>query len=273
MTRAAAVAALRGGNAGFVAGISWVTPGFLGDAVRSFGLDFGFVPADPRDAENRIAKLHALDAAAIWAVPGVLGRAAESIGWMEVLRLSAAEPGALAVTLAEALHDALDLTRTGIAAGADCVLVADDLAGANGALVSPDFALDALLPCYRSIAAEVIGDRVAAFHSDGDVRVLMPSLAAAGFSAVHVAGMGGAGVTASVRAARAAGLVAIGGVVAAGIGDDPVSAGDFAGRLACEEGVLVCDDGGLVTPEDLAAYGIAVDAARDAFTQRGAGSR
>jgi len=272
MTRAAAMAALRGGHAGFVTGVSWVTPGLLGDTVRSEGLDFGFVPAGVYDGATEVGELHSLDAAAIWAVPGVLGRVAESMGWAEAMRLSAARPGALAVPLAQALHEALEMVRAGIAAGADCVLVADDLASASGPLVAPDFALDALVPCYRSIAAEVIGEGVAAFHSDGDVRVLMPSLAHAGYSAVHLAGLSTTEVLASVRSARSAGLVAMGGIVAAGIEADPVSAGAFAGRLASKEGVLVCDDGGLATPADMAAFGVAVGAARDAYAESQAGA-
>ena len=269
MTRAAALAALSGGDVGrLVAGVSWVLPDEIVETTRSLSLDFAFVAADNVDAAELVAELHSLDAAAVWAVPGVLGRVAESLGWVEVLRFSVSEPGSLAVPLAEALHDALESARAGVSAGADCVLVADDLAGATGPLVSPDYALDALLPCYRSIASEVSGGAVAAFHSDGDVRVLMPALAHAGYSAVHVAGIGRDGVTASARAAKAVGMVAIGGIVAVEIGVDPVGIGSFAGRLACEEGALVCDDGGLMSPDDLRAFGIAVDAARDAFAER-----
>ena len=268
MTRAAALSALRGESTGLVVGVSWVPISTLPALARSLSLDFAFVPAEQPGASGLVAELHALDTAAVWAVSGVFGRVAELLGWSEALRLTAGEPGALAALLAEALHAALESARAGIAAGADVVLVADDLAGAAGLLVSPDFALDALLPCYRAIAAEALGRGVlAAFHSDGDVRAFMPSLARAGFSAVHIAGIAPNDLGASIDAARASGMVALGGLVAASLSADPAAAGRLAGREAFARGLVVCDDGGLATPDDVADYGGAMRAARAAFTE------
>jgi hypothetical protein len=199
----------------------------------------------------------------------VLGRVAEVLGWSEALRLTAGEPGALAAPLAEALHAALESARAGIAAGADVVLVADDLAGAAGPLVSPDFALDALLPCYHAIAAEVVSrGALAAFHSDGDVRVLMPSLARAGFSAVHLAGIAPAALEGSIDSAHASGLVALGGIPAAALGADPATVGRRAGSQVHQRGLLVCDDGGLATPVEMDAYQVAIAAAREAYASQ-----
>ena len=107
--------------------------------------------------------------------------------------MTAAEPGALADRLDEALHDALVAVRAAFEAGADAVLIGDDLAGPAGPLLSPDFALDALMPCYQRLALEVAaGGLPAIFHSDGDIRD-----AAAGARARGL--LGGASSRASAR--------------------------------------------------------------------------
>ena len=266
MTRDAARVALAGGSAGLVAGVSWLPVSALLGLAESLDLDFAFVPAEEPAARALVAGLHDLDTAAVWAVSGVFGRVAELLGWVEALRRTAGEPGSLAALLAEALHAALEDARTGVAAGADVVLVADDLAGASGPLLSPDFALDALLPCYRGIAAEALARGVpVAFHSDGDIRALMPALARAEFSAVHLAGIGPDMLVPSLDAARAAGLSAFGGVAAVALAGDPAAAGRSAGLAARAHGLVVCDDGGLATAADIAAYRVAVEAAREAF--------
>jgi hypothetical protein len=196
----------------------------------------------------------------------VFGRIAELLGWTEALRLTAGEPGTLAAPLAEALHAALEDARTGVVAGADLVLVADDLAGAAGPLLSPDFALDALLPCYRAIAAEALARGVpVAFHSDGDIRALMPALARAEFSSVHLAGIGRDMLAPSLDAVRAAGLAAFGGIAAVALAVDPAGIGRSAGLAARDRGLVVCDDGALATAAEIAAYRVAVEAARAAY--------
>jgi hypothetical protein len=272
MSRAAALSALRGGNGGLVVGATWVPPSSMVGLARSLELDFAFVPAGDPDARVLGAQLHDLDTAVVWAVSGVFGRVAELLGWTEALRLTAGEPGSLAAPLAEALHAVLESVRAGIVAGADAVLIADDLAGASGPLMSPDFALDALLPCYRAAAAEVLSrGGLVAFHSDGDVRSLMPSLARAGFSALHLAGIAPDALESSIDAARASGLVPLGGIVASALGDDPIGVGEAAGRAARSRGLLVCDDGGLAHAADIAAYRVAITAARAAYAAWPAG--
>ena len=253
VSRAEALAHLRGEHRGLVTGVSWM-PGELleaawgrggldavaeefAGAVTDLGLDFAFVPADEPWATRAVALLAGADVAALWATSGVLGRLADRLGWLEALRLTAAEPGALAAPLSEALHAALDSARAGLAAGADAVVVADDLAGASGPLVSPDFALDALLPCYRSIAAELAeSDTPAIFHSDGDIRVLLPALARAGFSAIHVGSLATEPFEATLVTAGAVGMTVLGGIEAARLPEDAEQAGAAAGGMGSDRG-------------------------------------
>jgi len=226
-------------------------------------LDLAFVPAQEPWAEEAVGLLRQADVAAAWAVPGVLGRAAEQQGWAEVLRKTASQPGALAFVLSDVLHDALNDVRRGQAAGADAMVIADDLAGQTGWLLAPDFALEALMPCYRQLASG--SDVPFVFHSDGDIRVIYPALAQAGFSAVHVAVSGNEAIGRAFQAAKTSGLIPMGGVEArslmqAGAG----STGTFAGGLAAGTAAFVCDDGGMTHAEELAAYSTALDSARRA---------
>lgn len=284
MSREQARAALRD-PAELATGCAWL-PGELLDAVAlqtgddgralahaaaaaSLGVDLAFVDAESTSADDEAEALHDGDIAVAWAVPGVLGRVCGDIGWAEALRLTVADPGTLALRLDEALHEALDDVRHGISADADLMLIADDLAGASGPLVPPDYALDALVPCYRRLALESSrADLPAIFHSDGDIRVLFPALKRAGFAAVHLGGLDPAAFEVDATAARAADLVVLGGVSAPSVLGVSRDAGERAGSFAASVGgVIVCDDGGLTSLEELAGVEVALEAARDAFAR------
>lgn len=233
----------------------------LASVAVALHLDLVFVPATEPWAEEAVSVLHRADVAVAWAVSGVLGRVAERYGWAETLRRSASEPGALAFSLSEALHDALTDVRRGQLLGADSFVIADDLAGESGWLLAPDFALEALVPCYAQLAS--VSDVPCVFHSDGDVRVVYPALSKAGFSAIHVAVSGQATIARCFDAARGAGLVPMGGIEAKNLLTTGAAAtGSFAGGLVAGTGAFVCDDGGMVHAEELAAYSTALEAAR-----------
>jgi len=282
MSRAAALAALSADDSALACGISWVPEDALATlltgtategpadslvtVVRALSLDVAFVPAEMAWATDAVERLRDADVAVVWAVGGVLGRAGARLGWTEAIRLSAANPTALTIALDEALHDTLVEVRAGIAAGADAILVADELSGASGPLVSPDYALDALMPCYHRCAGEINAAGVPAlFHSDGDVRALMPALARAGFSAIHLGGLSPEPFLSSLAAARSAGLVVIGGIEAAALIGGARRTGEHAAGAALAGGLIICDDGGMTTAEELTAFASAIDAARAAY--------
>jgi hypothetical protein len=272
-----ALALLRGGGAGFSAGISWVPDDVL-DALDNEGrgradalvtlaialdLDFAFVPADRRWALEAVDRLHHAGIAAVWAVSGVFERVAETHGWAEALRMTAGEPDALAAELDQALHHSMVDARIGLDAGCGAIVVADDLSSNAGWLVVPDFALDALIPCYRQLAVQAaVTGAAAVFHSDGDIRVLLNALARAGYSAVHVGGLRHDALAATWRAARGIGMVTIGGVEAAALTEGAEKSGVLSGQMALAGSLLICDDGGITTADDIASYAAAVEAAR-----------
>ena len=285
MGRERAVCALRSDAAGreLVTGVAWLPRGARTEFTQSaredtvaashaqiaefLVVDLAFVAAAEPDAAAVVEALHAVDVAAVWTVDGTFGRVADVLGWTESLRMTAAEPGALAARLDSALHGALVEVRDGLAAGADAVLVADDLAGPAGPLLSPDYAHDALLPCYRRLALEATeGGVPALFHSDGDIRALVPALARAGFGGVHLAGTDPHIFSASGFAARAAGLVVLGGIAAQALTVHPRDEGERAAAFAHSFGhAIVCDDGGITTAEQVSVLGSALATARDAF--------
>ncbi len=226
-------------------------PDALATIAQDARLDLCFVDSSTVWAGRAVETLGSRDVTAAWAVSGVLGRIAERLGWVEALRLTAAEPGSVAFEIDRALHEALVDVRAGLAAGAEAFVIADDLAGAAGWLVAPDFALEVLVPGYRRLTAEA-GDAEVIFHSDGDVRALFPALAVSGFSAVHLGG-GAARLDAAVAAADAADLRLLGGVPAAGA-ESQASAivRDVVGH-ALHGSLVICDDGAIQTAEELRA--------------------
>lgn len=283
MSRRTVARALNGSRAELACGLAWLSPDVLSalvvdaedlsqaEMLTSVAIaaeaDFIFVSASEPWAAEAAGLLGASDIATMWSVTGVLGRVALRVGWAEALRMTATEPGELAIALAEALHDALVETRAGIAAGADAIVVADDLAGATGPLVAPDYSLDALVPCYRQIAHTARAEGVPAiFHSDGDVRVLMPALATAGFSAMHLAGIAEEAWAASYAAARSERLAVLGGIEAMSVVHGVRRAGERVGRIALADGLLVCDDGGVTSAEEVVAITAAIDVAREVFS-------
>lgn len=282
MSADAARRALGGEDAGLVLGITWIPPDALdalfwgrasthaeamGALVSELSLDLAFVAAEQALSLASLAAVSRQGALACWAVSGVFGRVAIEVGWAQALARSAGAPGELAVPLAQALHEALDDARMGLENGADALVIADDLAGAAGPLVSPDFALDALLPCYRRLAEEAADAGVPAiFHSDGDVRVLYPALSRGGYAAVHTGGLPADSFPATVHAAREAGLVTLGGLIAGELLPGAKAIAARTTELLRGGSLIVTDDGGISSAEELAAFVSAVRAVRETGT-------
>jgi len=241
-------------------------PEALGVVVATLGVDLAFVPGAEEWASEAVGRLTDEGVSAGWIVAGPLGRVADAQGWTSVLALSASEPGQLALALDQALHDALADVRAGLAAGAEVIMCADELAGAAGWLVSPDFALEALVPCYRRMVAEWVPRGPAVFHSDGDIRALMPTLGAVGFDGIHFGTAGRAGLPALVDAVHSAGLCPLGGMpVQALRASGAHRVGRQAAELAARGRLILADDGGMSSAEEVTALAAAMDSARSAL--------
>lgn len=235
-------------------------------AVTALELDFAFVPAAEPWAERAVEGVIEAGAAPLWVVDGAFANAVSVHGWTEALRLTVADPYALGPALDEGAARAVSETLRGLAAGAAGVVVAQDLAGAHGPLMAPDFVHEELLP--RAAAVVVETSRVelpAVFHSDGDIRVFLSGIARTGFSAVHVGGVGEDGFVRLLRDARQHGLRIIGGIEGEALRQSlpaAIRAGTQAALFAAPGDLLVADDGSISNAQDLAAFVSAVEAAR-----------
>jgi len=252
-----------------IEGLRWGSkhaPFKLAAACDNTRADFAFVCASEVWASEAVDRIGGCGTAAMWVVDGPLGRVARQEGWGPTLRLSAADPMALARAMDTHMFDALEQVRRGVRLDSVAIVIAEDLAGAGGPLVSPDFALEEVLPRCAKLAEEAALSAVpAVFHSDGDTRPLLAGMRKAGFVALHPGGLSESQFDVVLESAHAAGLQVLGGIsgdaLRSGI-PAAVAAGTGAAVLAQAGGLLLADDGGITTPEELAALVEAFAAAR-----------
>ena len=240
----------------------------LGALAENVPLDFAFVPADAAWAEDGVTAVRGAGATPMWAIAGPLGRVEARLGALETLRMSAAEPAGLAAIIDRELHAALDEVRRAGELGVRALVVADDLAGDEGPLVSPDYVLEALVPCYRRLAQQARElEIIPLFHSDGDVRALVPALARAGYAGLHSGSVTASRLATVAEAAWANGLVMIGGLHAGNLLSATRDEAASAVSLSRQGAMLVSDDGGIASAEQLAAFVTAARAVRSSLAQ------
>lgn len=240
----------------------------LGALTENVPLDFAFVPAEVPWADEAVAAVRGASALPVWAVGGPLGRVEAKLGALETLRMSSAEPAGLASIIDRELHAALDEVRHAANLGIRALIVADDLAGEEGPLVSPDYVHEALFPCYRRLAqqARQVGI-IPLFHSDGDVRALVPAFARAGYAGLHPGGVAATRLSGIAEALWSHGLVAIGGIHARNLLSGTREEAGSAVSLSRKGPMLVADDGGISSAEELAAFVTAARAVHSSLAQ------
>ena len=230
--------------------------GSLAAVCRREHLDFAFVPAHEPWAERAVSLLADFGVGGAWVVDGVLWPALGERGPARGLREAAGVANELGPALDRALQRALEEGGRGLDAGAAALVVADDMAGASGPLVGPAFLSQDVFPRLARVAEAARGAGVPAIlHCDGDARLLMEAAAEAGFTAIHGDAGGAGGLDDSFAAARAAGLAFIGGVPTAELSGKagPLPARWRARTLANGSGLLLADDGGITTADEMAA--------------------
>lgn len=227
---------------------------------------FAFVPEDSSHATALVDALIEAGVAPMWVLSGPLWPLIEERGVLEGLRQTLTDPEGFCSVLDHGIAGLSGSMRVGHDLGSRVLVLAEDLAGSEGPLVAPDFVIGELMPRYGRLTDEAreLGVPVV-LHSDGDIRVLLPSIARAGFAGVHVGG----GLTVDgylriVHAAQMLGLAVFGGLMTGEL----VSAtraealGGLLGRLARSEGIFLADDGGITTGEELERLTIALGIAR-----------
>lgn len=239
----------------------------LARSAETLRASFAFVPAHEPWAEEAVEELGSAGIAPLLAISGPLWPIIEARGVAEGLRDTLTRPEEIGAEIDSALDEVLDEVGRAVQLGARAVVLAEDLAGTQGPLVAPDFAIAELVPRYERIvrAARSLG-LPAIFHSDGDIRPLLPAISRAGFVSVHAGG--GLHFDAFERlywATRAEGLAVVGGLLTADL-DNPARAealGSRVGVLAQAGGLFLADDGGITTVTEIAALVTALAAARD----------
>lgn len=257
-----------------IAGMMWGHPGTprLAAACCELGLDFAFVASGEPGARALAEAVASCGASVFWTVEGPFGRVSAERGWSRTL----ADTARLTLDLTDALDRATLDAATEIAAAppaAVACVIAEDIAASYGPLLAPDYVFAELIPRLgRLVAAATNRGMDPVLHSDGDTRVVIDALVDAGFLGLHVGGVSYDEFEMIYQSARAAGLSVIGGLS----GDDlragvprAMKAGVTAGMLAMSRGLLVADDGGLTTSEEVAALVAAIGTARGSEPEEG----
>jgi len=137
----------------------------------------------------------------VWAVvDGPWQGLAAAVGWSQALVLLAGRHGAAGAGAAAEvegllllqLDRALAEVRQALEAGADGVVLGEDVAYAGGLFLPPSVIRERLWPLWREVVRYCAGARTArgdrplvCFHSDGSIEDLLPLIREAGFDAVH----------------------------------------------------------------------------------------
>lgn len=238
----------------------------LTQAASTLRAAFAFVPASESWTEDAVAALGEASIAPILVVSGALWPLLEARGIAEGLRDTLTHPEQIGSELDAALQPLTAHVGRAVRLGARAFVLAEDLAGSQGPLVAPDFAIAELLPRYERVVhvARSLG-LPAIFHSDGDIRPLLPAIARAGFVGVHAGGgLSFDGFDRLFWRAKESGLVVLGGMLTAELANAAraEAIGSSIGVLARAGGLFVADDGGITTSREVAGLVTALAAAR-----------
>lgn len=241
-------------------------PSLYAAACKRLDLDFVFLPASEPWAKDAIDCVIAAGTAPFWVVSGPFGAVANREGWIESLRATESSPQMIASQMDAVMPDLLEQALSGVQLGAAAIVIAEDLAGANGPLLAPDFVLRELVPRAGRLAAIVHSHSVASvFHSDGDVRFALPALKQQGFSAVHPGGLYHSDFEDFTREAVLLDLAVLGGIDGETLRSQDFSPRKISDRLLaltrCGK-VLIADDGGMTGAEELVNFEIFLHAWR-----------
>ncbi|NHM27267.1 hypothetical protein G7K71_09770 [Desulfofundulus sp. TPOSR] len=140
------------------------------------------LPVNSGEMSLLIKKAHALGLVCGVAVDGPFERTVREHGFMEVIKWFY-NPDRLEEQLKK--NTALAATELEAAdnAGADLLLLCDDIAYTQGLYFSPEQFRSILLPLYRRLRNTISGDKLMGFHSDGNIESIIISLIQEGYSA------------------------------------------------------------------------------------------
>lgn len=134
------------------------------------------------------------------------------------------------------------------------VVIADEICSGAGWLLDPDVIKQVLISFYKRVLASI--ETPIGFHSDGNISELFADLSDAGFSFVHLASINYVELPAIVHNAQYNALTPYGGISSQTLEEGPLSSEirTMLGELVSNEGLIVCDDAGMTTGQQLDAF-------------------
>lgn len=121
-----------------------------------------------------------------WVVNGAYQSASKRMGFHAFHMNCAENPKAVFEKISEISREVIRETALGVKAGVHGIIIADDIAYAQGLLVSPRFAETYLMPLWtEQVKAAKRFEVPVFFHSDGNINSLLPLIEAAGFDGLQ----------------------------------------------------------------------------------------
>jgi hypothetical protein len=119
-------------------------------------------------------------------IDGPFSRLIDTEGFVNAMISTKKKPDLLQNIAKAFLSEVESLANSAQTNGLQALALADDIAGKNGLLFSPDFFLSTLLPHYKSFADIAKTKGLYVFlHSDGDMRKILDALIGVGFDCIH----------------------------------------------------------------------------------------
>ncbi|MGB9803563.1 uroporphyrinogen decarboxylase family protein [Desulfofundulus sp.] len=140
------------------------------------------LPVNSGEMSVLIKKAHASGLVCGVTVDGPFERTVREHGFMEVMKLFY-KTGHLQACLEKNTALAADEIKAADRAGADLIILCDDIAYKRGLYFSPEHFKSILLPLYRRLRNAISSDKLMGFHSDGNVESIIHSLAEEGYLA------------------------------------------------------------------------------------------
>lgn len=113
---------------------------------------------------------------------GMIGR----LGWRHAIALIAQDPVASEAIMRNIVNGIRVDVERALEKGIEAVLLGDDLAGNSGLFIDPDYLEKHYFPLFSTWLQTLYANRIPVlFHSDGDIRCILPNLDAAGFSGLY----------------------------------------------------------------------------------------
>lgn len=193
--------------------------------------------------ENRLPVIKKID--------GPWTRLCSDTSWKEALALSVdclSFSSALETYSEDILREIMQLESD------ERCVIADDICSGAGWLLEPETVHASLMPLYKKYVGT--HDRTLGYHSDGNISELFPDFEALGFQFVHLASINYVDLPKIAHFAQSHALVPYGGISTETISQGPLSMNlrEMIAGLVEDQGLVVCDDAGLSTPEQLDAF-------------------